>query len=144
MLSRIRPGALPRRRHMAQPILSFVAEDVGTDVTEYTEECVVYLIGFGTGDPEADGHSWTFSRSFDEDDGVCTVREIQRAVLHGGIERFTLHRSGVECVFDPEGARETGFGELRVRFTIDDKTWNDLVATAKIVFRDCPCFRLVE
>jgi hypothetical protein len=65
-------------------------------------------------------------------------------VIYGGIETFTLHRSGVECVFDPEGAQEAGFGALRITFTIDDKNWNDLAATAKVVFRDCPYFKLVE
>ena len=128
---------------MTQPILSFVAKNVGTDVTKYTRD-VVYLIAFGAGDPEADGHNWTFSRSFDDDWGVCTVREIQQAVLYGGIESFTLHRSGVECIFDSEAAQETRFGALRITFTIDDKAWQDLTAIAKVVFRDCAYFRVVD
>ncbi len=38
---------------MAKPLLSFVAKDVAADTIEYTPECVVYLIAFGAGDPEA-------------------------------------------------------------------------------------------
>ena len=107
---------------MAEPFLSFLAEHVGTDTTEYTRECVVYLIAFGTGDPEADGHCWTFSRSFDDDWGVCTVREIQQATIYGGIESFRLHRSGVECVFEPEAAEKAGFHALRITLAIDENT----------------------
>lgn len=129
---------------MAKPLLSFVAEDVGADTTEYTPECVVYLIAFGTGDPEADGHCWTFSRSFDDDWGVCTVREIQQATIYGGIEAFKLHRSGLECVFEPKAAEKAGFRELRISFAVDDKTWQGVAATARIVFRDCPYFTLAE
>jgi hypothetical protein len=129
---------------MAEPLLSFVAEHVGTDTTEYTRECVVYLIAFGTGDPEADGHSWTFSRSFDDDWGVCTVREIQQATIYGGIESFKLHRSGVECAFGPTAAEQAGVRALRITFDLDEKTWHELVATAKVVFRDCPYFTLGE
>jgi hypothetical protein len=129
---------------MADSTLSFVAEDVGADTTEYTRECVVYLIAFGTGNPEAGGHCWTFSRSFDDDWGVCTVREIQQATVYGGIESFRMHRSGVECVFDPKTAKETGYRELRIAFAIDDKTWREVAETANVVFRDCAYFTLVE
>ena len=127
---------------MREPELSFVAEHVGTDTTEYTPECVVYLIAFGTGDPEAGGHHWNFSRSFDDDWGVCTVRKIQQAVIYGGIERFRLHRSGVECDFDAKAAKEASFSSLRIAFEIDDKAWSELTSAANIVFRDCRWFSL--
>jgi hypothetical protein len=129
---------------MANSTLSFVAEDVGAETTEYTPKCVVYLIGFGTGDPETDGHSWTFSRSFDDDWGVCTVREIQRATVYGGIESFRLRRSGLECVFSAVAAMKTGFGKLEIAFAIDDSAWRGLADTARIVFRGCAYFSLVE
>ena len=129
---------------MAGSSLSFVADKVGADTTEYTPECVVYLIAFATGDPEAGGHSWSFSRSFDDDWGVCTVREIQQATVYGGIKSFRLHRSGVECVFDRTATKETGYHELSIAFTIDDKTWREVAETARIVFRECPFFVLVE
>jgi hypothetical protein len=127
---------------MSTATLSFVAENVAADITEHTPEFVVYLIAFGAGDPEDGGHHWNFSRCFDEDWGVCTVREVQEAVVYEGIESFRLHRSGVECVFDPTAAKETGLRELRIAFTIDDEVWRDLADTAQIVFRDCPCFAL--
>jgi hypothetical protein len=125
---------------MADSTLTFFAEDVGADTAEYTPGCVVYLIAFGTGDPEAGGNRWTFSRSFDDDWGVCTVREIQQATVYGGIESFRLHRSGFECVFDPSATDETGCRELRATFAINDETWRQVAETARIVFRDCPCF----
>jgi hypothetical protein len=129
---------------MAESTLSFVAEDVVADTTEYTPECVVYTIAFGTGDPEADGHCWTFSRSFDDDWGVCTVREVQQATFYGGIERFRLQQSGVECVFGSKAAREAGCRELRITYSIDEMTWREIVETARVVFRDCPYFTLIE
>jgi hypothetical protein len=129
---------------MADSTLSFVAEDVVADTTEYTSECVVYLLAFGTGDPEAGGHSWNFSRSFDDDWGVCTVREIQLATIYGGIEHFRLYRSGLECVFEPKAAREAGYRELRISFMIDDDAWREVAETALVVFRDCAYFTLVE
>ena len=129
---------------MADSSLSFVAENVAADTTEYTQECVVYLIAFGTGDPEANGHCWTFSRSFDDDWGVCTVREIQRATIYGGIQSLRLHRSGLECIFDPKAAREAGYRELKIAFAIDDETWRKVSETAMVVFRDCSFFALVK
>ena len=129
---------------MAEPILSFFAEQVRSDTTQYTPTSVVYLIAFGTGDPEDGGHAWSFSRSFDDDWGVCTVREIQRAVVYGGIERFRLRRSSVECTFDLKAAQEVGFSALRITFEIDEKAWAQLTATARVAFRDCPYFILEE
>jgi hypothetical protein len=61
-----------------QPVLCFAASEVDTDATEYTPGDIVYTVAFGNGDPEAGGHVWSFCRSFEEDWGVCTVREIQR------------------------------------------------------------------
>src|SRR3954467_3540102 len=101
---------------MAEALLSFFAEHVATDTTEHTPKCVVYLIAFGTGDPEAGGHEWNFSRSFDDDWGVWPAREIQQAVIYGGIERFRLRRAAAECDFDPKAAGELGFSALRVMF----------------------------
>jgi hypothetical protein len=129
---------------MATPLLSFAAEDVRSDTTEYTRECVVYLIAFGTGNPEAGGHCWNFSRSFDDDWGVCTVREIQRATIYEGIVSFEMHRSGIECVFDSKVAEEVGFSELRITFEISDGTWQMLAATARVIFRDRPYFALTD
>jgi hypothetical protein len=101
------------------PILSFAADQVGTDTTEYTPTCIVSLIAFGIGNPETDGHCWVFSRSFDDDDGVCTVREIQLAVVYEGIQFVRLTRSEFTCVFQQPAAKELGFSELHVAFVTD-------------------------
>lgn len=103
---------------------------------EYTPKYAVHMIAFGTGDPEVDGHSWNFSRSTDDDWGVCTVKEIQQATLYEGIESFALARSGLECVFNAEAALEVGVAKLSIAFEIDDKRWQRLKATARTVFRD--------
>jgi hypothetical protein len=129
---------------MPQRTLRFFAEQVGTDTTEYTPDFVVHLIAFGTGDPEAGGQQWNFSRSSDDDRGVCTVREIQQAVVYGGIERFRLHRSGVECAFDAKTSEQAGVSSLQIAFKIDDKAWAELTSTASVVFRGCSCFTLED
>ena len=133
---------------MTQPTLSFFADDVGAETEDFDSAGVLYIVGFGTGDVETTGHSWNFSQAYDEnwvasdDWGVCTVREIQRGVTHGGIERFRLHRSGAECVFDPKAADDVGVSALLITFEINDEAWAELTAIAEIVFRDCPYFHL--
>ena len=82
---------------MADSTLSFVAENVGADTTEYSPECVVYLIAFGTGNPEAGGHCWTFSPVVPRRLGRLHGPRGPRATVYGGIESFRLHRSGVKC-----------------------------------------------
>lgn len=121
---------------MAGPLLEFRADEVAAETEEFTPECVVYMIAFGTGNPEVDGHSFNFSRSFDDDSGVCTVREIQRATVYEGILSFNLNRDGLQCLFESDAAREIGYLELRVSFQISDEKWNQLESTAKKVFRD--------
>ena len=80
--ARARSQALDPLSTMPDSSLTFFAESVAADTTEYTHDCVVSLIAFGTGDPETGGHSWTFSRSSDDDWGVCSVREIQQATIY--------------------------------------------------------------
>ena len=121
---------------MAAPLLEFTADDVAAETEEHTPECVVYTIAVWTGDPEAGGRSFNFSRSFDEDWGVCMVREIQRATVCEGMASFRLYRSGQECAFEPEAAVQIGFSELRIALEIGDQQWAELAATARTVFRD--------
>jgi hypothetical protein len=127
---------------IVSPLLAFAAEEVGAETIAYTAKNVVYTIAFSVGDPEANGHSWNFSRSFDDDSGVCTVREIQRATLSEGIASFILNRSELRCVFDPKGAAEVGVSELQITYGIDDRAWEELAACAQIVFRDRAYFKL--
>jgi hypothetical protein len=129
---------------MMLPLLAFAAEDIEAETEEYASTELVYTIAFSTGDPEEGGHSWNFSRSFDDDWGVCTVREIQQAVIYEGIVSFSLHRTGMECIFDAKSAAEVGFTELRVTFEIGDLAWKRLVEVARTVFRDRDYFRCEE
>ena len=124
------------------PSLSFAAEDVAAETVEYTPDFVVHMIAFATGDPEPEGNSWNFSRSFDDDWGVCTVREPQRATLYEGIASFKLGRSGLDCVFGAKGAAEVGLAELRITFQIDEQKWAKLAAAAQTVFRDRAYFKI--
>lgn len=101
----------------------------------YTSDFVVHGIYFGEGDPEQGGQHWNFTRSRGEDDdGVCTVKEIQQVTIYGGIVRFTLARDRVTCEFDEEEAKETGVRKLFIEYSINDDTWQSLVEQAKLVF----------
>ncbi len=119
-------------------LLSFVAEDVETHLDGSSADLEYYTIAFSVGDVEADGHSWNFSRGLDEDDdwGVCTVREIQKATVYECITSFDLYRSSLKCIFEAEGARDIGFSELEIKFDIDDRAWKQLADTARIIFQD--------
>jgi hypothetical protein len=102
---------------------------------EYTHDFVIHRICFGEGDPEQGGQHWNFTRSLGEDDdGVCTVKEIQQVTVYGGIVRFSLARDSVTCEFDEETANETGVRKLFIEYIINDDTWQSLVKQAKLVF----------
>jgi hypothetical protein len=102
---------------------------------EYTPEFIVHGIYFGEGDPERGGQYWNFTRSLGEDDdGVCTVKEIQQVTIYGGIVRFALARHSATCEFDEKAAIETGVRKLIIEYSINDDSWQSLVNQAKIVF----------
>ncbi|HKQ92257.1 MAG TPA: hypothetical protein VJZ77_16475 [Blastocatellia bacterium] len=108
---------------------------VAGEQEEYTSDFVVHGIYFGEGDPEQGGRHWNFTRNLGEDDeGVCTVKEIQQVTVYGGIIRFTLARDSVTCEFDEEAAEETGVRKLLIDYNIDDDTWRSLLKQAKFVF----------
>ncbi len=121
-------------------LLSFIAEDVEIHVDGTSPDPELYLIAFSVGDVEVDGHSWNFSRGLyeneDDDWGVCTTREIQQATIYECITSFVLHRSSLKCMFDTEGASDTGFSELQITFDIDDRAYKKLADTARIIFHD--------
>jgi hypothetical protein len=86
-----------------------------------TPDFVVHGIYFGEGDPEKGGQHWNFTRILGEDDdGVCTVKEIQEVTVYGGIVRFTLARDSATCEFDEDAAKETGVRKLLIDYNIDD------------------------
>ena len=123
---------------MKQPVivdeLRFKAEMVAANEEEFTPDFVVHGIYFGEGDPEQGGQHWNFTRSLNDDDGVCVVKEIQEVTEYGGIVNFKLTRRSVMCSFNDTTARSTRTRKLVVEFEIDDATWEALVKQAKLVF----------
>jgi hypothetical protein len=125
--------------------LRFQAEMVAGDEEAYTPEFVVHGIYFGEGDPEQSGQHWNFTRSLDEDDdGVCTVKEIQEIVIYGGIIDFTLTRQSLVCEFDENTSRSTMTRRLVITYEIDDETWEALVKQARLVFDGESYFTLIS
>lgn len=121
--------------------LTFHADRVAVDSTDYGDDYRVHSAHFGTGDPEVDGHHWHFSRCFRDDDGVCTSREIQQATLYEGIRTFQVSRTNIRCIFESSGAREVGIRELSISFEVDDAQWRRLSEMLDVVFRDKPYYR---
>jgi hypothetical protein len=113
----------------------FKATLVAGDEEEFLPDFVVHGIYFGEGDPERDGQHWNFTRSLgDDDDGVCSVKEIQQVTVYGGIVRFRLTRQSLACEFDEQTAQETGVRELLIDYSINDDEWQLLVKQAEFVF----------
>ena len=121
--------------------ISFTAEHVDTHIEDFTETFRVYGVYFEAGDPEAGGESWNFTRSFEDDDGVCTVREVQRATLYDQIQELQLSRSELICTFEPGAQDATGCARLEIHLNVDDATWEkvaqmmDTVCSAKAFYR---------
>ena len=128
------------RLSMRVPIgpIHFHANDVCALTEVFTEDCVVHGAYFGFGDPDAGGEHWNFTRGADEDDddGVCTVREPQRAVFYEGIESFVLERGQLSCRFDRNGQAETQVSKLEITFELDDDGFKELVEMLRRVFKE--------
>ena len=125
--------------------ISFHAELVAAQQEEFTSDCVVHGIYFGTGDPEAGGQHWNFTRMLGEDDeGVCTVKEIQEVTVYGGITSFSLSRSGLVCEFNARTSRETGTRRLEITYDVDDATWSAIIEQSRHVFQGQPYFVLTQ
>lgn len=125
--------------------LRFHAEIVTAIEEKYTPDFIVHGIHFGVGDPEVGGQHWNFTRSFDEDDeGVCTVKEIQEVTIYGGIVRCTLSRHIFICEFDEQAAQSTKTYKLQISFEIDDETWKLFSTQASLVFDGESYFTLIQ
>jgi len=112
------------------------ADLVAGEEEEYTQDFVVHGVYFGEGNPEQGGQHWNFTRNLGEDDdGVCTVKEIQQVTVYGGIVRFTLARDSLTCEFDEKAAKEIGVRKLFIEYSINEDTWESLVKQAKFVFK---------
>ena len=126
-------------------MIDFYANAVEAFSQKYTDDFIVHQIFFEESDPEAGGQSWNFSRSLGEDDdGVCTVKEIQQAVVYDGILKFQISRVRLACEFDGETARKTGTDRILIRYDLSDETWESVCALAKLVFSDKPYFSISE
>ena len=124
--------------------LEFKSEFVDLDEVTYTPDYSVIGIYFGEGDPQKEGQHWNFSLSLgeDEDQGVCTIRDVNRVILYKGIAQFNLSRNWLVCEFSNEGIQETNVKTLVINFDIDDSKWKSLVDMAKRVFVHESCFQL--
>jgi hypothetical protein len=121
--------------------ISFTAEHVDAHVEDFTDTFRVYGVYLESGDPEADGESWNFTRSFEDDEGVCTVREIQRATLYDKIQELFLSRSQLVCTFEPEVQDETGCARLEIRLNLDDAAWEKVAQMMDTVCSGKPYYR---
>ncbi len=127
---------------MLMTTISFTAERVSTWVENFTETFRVHGVAFEAGDPDSeDGEGWNFSRSSEDDDGVCTVREIQRATLYDGIQDLHLSRTLLLCTFEPGSVDEAGCARLEIHLELDDETWEIIARMMSIVCAGKPFFR---
>lgn len=109
------------------------AEFVEAVEQEFVSDYTVVGIYFGEGDPDNGGKHWNFTRGIcdDEDDGVCTVKEIQQAVVYGGITNFSMSRDGLVCKFDEYASQKTGVNELEIHYNVTQSKWSELCAMAE-------------
>jgi hypothetical protein len=123
----------------------FNAELVAAQQEEFTSDCIVHGVYFGTGDPEAGGQHWNFTRILgEEDEGVCTVKEIQQLTVYGGITSVAMSRTRLTCEFNAKTSRLTGTRRLEITYAVDDATWSAMIAQSRHVFADQPYFVLQE
>ena len=131
----------------------FTANIVDAFKNEFTPEFVVFNLFFEESDPEEGGESWCFQRALGadgtlkslegDDDGVCTVKEIQQAILHEGIQKFELSRTQVVCVFEPNAVEETTTDSLEINYNIDDAQWTELKQMSALVFAGKDYFNII-
>ncbi len=122
----------------------FKAKIVASFKEEFSDDFVVFNIFFEESNPEDGGESWNFQRALgadgsieslgEEDDGVCTVKEIQQVTIYEGIESFILRRTSVVCVFQKDKHNETRTDGLEITFSINDKQWEKLKYFSSLVF----------
>ncbi|MEE9334155.1 MAG: hypothetical protein V3U65_08695 [Granulosicoccaceae bacterium] len=131
----------------------FTANIVEIFKNEFTPEFVVFNLLFEESDPEEGGESWCFQRALGadgtikslegDDDGVCTVKEIQQAILHEGIQMLELSKTQLVCVFEPQAVAETGTEGLEINYQLDDKLWNELKEMSSLVFTGKNFFTII-
>ena len=121
--------------------IAFFAEHVETQNQEYTPDFTVVGIYFSENDELESGQHWNFTRGIssnedEQDDGVCTVKEIQQVTLYRGIDRFQLERDKLICEFSDNAVKETKVKRLLIQFQLSDAEYTELVEMTKRVFQD--------
>lgn len=126
--------------------ISFTAEFVEAVEEEFSEDFKVVGIYFGEGDPAQGGQHWNFTQSIsdDEDDGVCTTKEIQQFTVFGGIIEFTINSKHLTCKYDEKTSAETNVESLEIQFSLAPEKWSELSNMAKKVFVGTDYFNINE
>ena len=128
---------------MTKDEIRFKADFVEAASETYTPDFIVHGIYFGEGDPEQGGQHWNFTRNLETDDqGVCTVKEIQQVTVYGGIDEFVLGRNSLLCEFDENHAITTGTKKLLITYDMGTEKWAALAEKAKLVFSGESYFRI--
>ncbi|MGF1488898.1 MAG: hypothetical protein ACFBSE_17575 [Prochloraceae cyanobacterium] len=135
-------------------MIRFTAKTVEAFSTEFCKDFVVFNIFFEECDREEGGQSWSFQRALgadgtiesreEEDEGVCTVKEIQQLTLYEGIERVKLSRNKFVCKFNIEAIQQIKIEGLEIDYSIDDDRWKRLIRIAVLVFRNRDYFRIAR
>ena len=78
------------------------------------------------------------SRALPEDDegeDVCTVRGSQQFTFYGGITRFHVTATYLDCEYDQEAAQKLGgVRRVRILFSIDQPAWAQLPEALDYIF----------
>jgi hypothetical protein len=114
--------------------IAFKAKFVEAVTEQFTRKDTVHGIYFGEGDPEEGGQHWNFTRNPDDDEGVCTVKEVQQVTVYKGINDISLGRTGLECEFDDRASKKTGAKRLVITYEISEEEWVKLRDMANKVF----------
>ena len=135
-------------------MIKFKAITVEALCTKYSEDCAVFQIFFEEGNPENGAQSWNFQRalgsdgtieSFGEDDeGVCTVKEIQQLTFYEGISEFKIYKNHLYCIFDENAKQIVGADKIEIIYDLSEEEWIKLSNMAQIVFTNCNFFKNCE
>lgn len=89
------------------------------------------------------GEDWCFTRSHREGyDCLATTVDSMELSVEGGIIDFDISRNRIVCKFDSATAEQTLVRRLTIDYRLDDATWADVLAQAKLIFLNAPYFRV--
>lgn len=130
----------------------FTAKQVDSFKNVYADDFAVFNLFFEESDPEQGGESWNFQRALgtdgqldslgEEDEGVCTVKEIQQVVLYEEIDSIELSRNKLTCTFNTSAIPKAGIEVLEIEYDLDNSSWEKLKENAKLVFQGREYFKI--